>query len=195
MAPKATGEFLSEAAPSTQFLPTFPKAFHLYPLETAPHSLNSPSRGKKVKRRRRRGNRALTHFVMPFDHTFIYKTDGCPLSCLYQCVLIFWKKGVQRLGLAYLESQILGEKKSSPILSSTKRKLNRLPSPMISMSSVKCFPQKVKDNFHSHEKIIYTCSSITIAGELAEATGGISTRSQLRQRFSGNMRDHAKEEL
>lgn len=112
MAPKATGEFLSEAAPSTQFLPTFPKAFHLYPLETAPHSLNSPSRGKKVKRRRRRGNRALTHFVMPFDHTFIYKTDGCPLSCLYQCVLIFWRKGVRRLGLAYLESQILGKKRA-----------------------------------------------------------------------------------
>lgn len=49
MAPKATGEFLSEAAPSAQFLLTFPKAFHSYPLETAPHSLNSPSRKKKKK--------------------------------------------------------------------------------------------------------------------------------------------------
>lgn len=66
---------------------------------------------------------------------------------------------------------------------------------MISMSTVKCFTQKVKDNFHTREKIIYTCSSITIAGELAEATGGISTRSQLRQRLSGNMTYHAKEEL
>lgn len=162
MAPKATGEFLLEAAPSTQFLPTFPKAFHLYPLETAPHSLNSPSRGKKVKRRRRRrGNRALTHFVMPFDHTFIYKTDGCPLSCLYQCMLIFWEKGVQRLGLAYLESQIL-KKELSYSFQHFKRKLNCLPSPMISMSTVKCFTQKVKDNFHSHKKIIYTWRSIAV---------------------------------
>lgn len=161
MAPKATGEFLLEAAPSTQFLPTFPKAFHLYPLETAPHSLNSPSRGKKVKRRRRRGNRALTHFVMPFDHTFIYKTDGCPLSCLYQCMLIFWEKGVRRLGLAYLESQIL-EKELSYSFHHFKRKLNCLPSPMISMSPVKCFTQKAKDNFHSHKKIIYTWRSIAV---------------------------------
>jgi len=82
MAPRATGEFLSEAAPSAQFLPTFPKAFHSYPLETAPHSFNSPSRrrkkkrGKKKKEEEEEGKKALTRFVMPFDHTFIFKTDG-----------------------------------------------------------------------------------------------------------------------
>lgn len=90
MAPKATGEFLSETAPSTQFLPTFPKAFHLYPLETAPHSLNSPSREKKGEEEEEKGKQGLTHFVMPFDHVFIYKTDGCPPSCLYQSMLFFF---------------------------------------------------------------------------------------------------------
>lgn len=41
---------------------------------------------KKRRRKRKRGGvkKTLTHFVMPFDHTFIFKTDGWPPSCLYQ---------------------------------------------------------------------------------------------------------------
>jgi len=45
------GEFLSEPTPSAQFLPAFPRAFHWYPLETALHSFNSPSKKKKGEKK------------------------------------------------------------------------------------------------------------------------------------------------
>lgn len=115
-APKATGEFLSEAAPSAQFLPTFPKAFHSYPLETAPHSLNSPSRKKKRRRRGGGGEkkRPLRVLLCPLITRLSLKqmADHRPVyinTCSFE-------RGVQKLGLALLEiheSQIIEIKASS----------------------------------------------------------------------------------
>lgn len=70
MPPEATGFNFS-----AQFLLTFPTAFHWYPLETVPHSLKMKKERMK-KERRRSGIKALTCFVMPFDHTFIFRPDG-----------------------------------------------------------------------------------------------------------------------
>lgn len=190
-APKATGEFLSEAAPSTQFLPTFPTAFHLYPLETAPHSLNCPSREKKkVKRRRRRGSRALTHFVMPFDHTFIYKTDGCPTSCLYQCMFFSEKRGPEIGFNIYLESEI-SKKKTSPILSSALKKKSLMAFhhpwyPCLQWSALfrkTIFLLLWKENLLS--LFNYCCVKQMLLGN---AMIGISVRPEVRRGFGGNMR-------
>lgn len=105
-APKATGEFLSEAAPSAQFLPTFPKAFHSYPLETAPHSLNSPSRKKKKKRRKKK--RPLHVLLCPLITRLSLKqmADHRPVYINTRS----FERGVQKLGLASFEiheSQII----------------------------------------------------------------------------------------
>lgn len=90
------GEFLSEAAPSVRFLPSISKSLPPYPLETAPHSLNSASRrqgeGGGEERWTRGGgggggaglNKKIQNlksvvcfsFAMPFDHMFSCRTDG-----------------------------------------------------------------------------------------------------------------------
>lgn len=142
MAPKATGEFLLEAAPSAQFLPTFPKAFHSYPLETAPHSLNSPSRKKKEKKKRRsrRGGRPLHVLLCPLiTRLSLKQMAGHHPVYINTCL---FERGVHKLGLASLEiyeSQIIEIKGSSILTKAVKRKLNYIPSPIISMSTAKCF--------------------------------------------------------
>lgn len=104
-APKATGEILSEAAPSARFLPTFPKAFHSYPLETAPHSLNSPSRKKEKKEEK---NGPLHVLLCPLITRLSLKqmADHRPVYINTRS----FERGVQKLGLASLEiheSQII----------------------------------------------------------------------------------------
>lgn len=114
MVPKATGEFLSEAAPSAQFFPTFLKAFHSYPLETGLHSLNSVKKKKKGGGRKKR---PLHILLCPLITCLSLKqmADHLPVyinTCSYE-------RHIQKWGLASLkihEYEIL-EIKGSSILS------------------------------------------------------------------------------